>query len=308
MRGFEASCFKMRVLIVGCGYVGLPLGAELARQGREVFGLRRSREASPELAAAGIRPLVADITEPADLAKLPPQFDWVVNCVSASGGGAEAFRRVHVQGTRNLVEWLSAAAPKKFVYTSSTGVYGQDDGSLVTESAPTEPATDTGRILVEAERVLLDAAQHRGFPAVMLRVAGIYGPGRGHYLKQFLQNEARIEGDGERFLNMIHRDDVVGAILAALARGQPGAIYNACDDEPVSQADLFRWLARELARPMPPSVADDPDAPPRRGATSKRVSNQRLRGELSWQPRFPTFRDGFRAELLRLREEGQWAG
>jgi len=298
----------MRVLIVGCGYVGLPLGAELARQGHEVFGVRRSREASPELAAAGIRPLVADITEPADLARLPPQFDWVVNCVSASGGGAEAFRRVHVQGTRNLVEWLSAAAPKKFVYTSSTGVYGQDDGSRVTETAPTEPATDTGRILVEAERVLLDAAQHRGFPAVILRVAGIYGPGRGHYLKQFLRNEARIEGAGERFLNLIHRDDVVGAILTALARGQPGAIYNVCDDEPVPQADLFHWLARELARPMPPCVADDPDAPRRRGATNKRVSNQRLRGELGWLPRFATFRDGYRAELHRLREEGRLAG
>ena len=99
--------------------------------------------------------------------------------------------------------------------------------------------------MVETEELLLAAAR-KNFPAVVLRVAGIYGPGRGHAFKQFLRGEARLEGDGSRFLNMIHRDDVAGAIITALERGRPGEIYNAVDNEPVSQAEFFGWLAAEL--------------------------------------------------------------
>ena len=129
----------MKCLVVGCGYVGLPLGAELARQGHEVFGLRRSASAAHELKAAGIQPLAGDVTRPETLAKLPRQFDWVVNCVAA-GGGAENYRQIYLEGNRNLVSWLADSPPQKFVYTSSTSVYGQDDGSLVTESSLAEPA------------------------------------------------------------------------------------------------------------------------------------------------------------------------
>ena len=92
---------------------------------------------------------------------------------------------------------------------------------------------------------------------MILRVAGIYGPGRGHWFKQFLRGEARIEGDGSRWLNMIHRDDVVGVIIAALERGKPGEIYNAADNEPVTQLKFFEWLAAELKRPLPPKVLAD---------------------------------------------------
>src|SRR5665213_1600637 len=165
----------MRVLIVGCGYVGLALGAELIRQGHEVFGLRRSAAAEKELQAAGIKPLVADITRPETLAKLPRGFDWVVNCVAA-GGGAENYRRVYLEGTRNLLEWLAGAPPEKFVHTGSTSVYAQYDGSAVTEASPAEPVAATAKILRKTENILLAAAREK-IPAVILRVAGIYGPG-----------------------------------------------------------------------------------------------------------------------------------
>src|SRR5688500_15413470 len=123
----------MRVLIVGCGYVGLPLGTELARQGHEVFGLRRDSSAEAELKRAGIKPLFADITRPEPLANLPRDFEWVVNCVASSGGGAQEYRRVYLEGIRHLLQWLAPQRPQKFVYTSSTSVYGQTDGSLVDE-------------------------------------------------------------------------------------------------------------------------------------------------------------------------------
>lgn len=295
----------MRVLIVGCGYVGLPLGAELVRQGHEVFGVRRSADASAELEAAGIRPLVADVTAAATLTPLPGPWDWVVNCVSSAGGGAEDYRRVYLEGTKTLLRWLADRPPRKFVYTSSTSVYGQTDGALVKETAPTEPLLETGRILVETENVLLEAARQSGFPAVILRVAGIYGRGRGHLLKQFLNNEARLDGAGERYLNMIQRDDVVGAIIAALQSARPGEVFNVVDDEPVTQATYFRWLAEELGKDPPPCAPEEPDAARKRGVTNKKVSNRKLKMELGYQFKYPNFRKGFSAEIQRLLEAGQ---
>jgi nucleoside-diphosphate-sugar epimerase len=256
------------------------------------------------LKAAGIQPLTADVTQPETLAKLPRDFDWVVNCVAA-GGDAENYRAVYLQGTRNLVEWLAPNPPKKFVYTSSTSVYGQTDGSQVKESSPTEPLAETAKVLLETEKVLLAAVAGRKFPAVILRVAGIYGPERGHWFRQFLKNEARIEGDGSRFLNMIHRDDLIGVIIAALKSGRPGEIYNAVDDEPVSQKNFFEWLAGTLGKYPPESVPENSAEDRKRGVTNKRVSNRKLKMELGCQFKHPNFRKGYSAELLRLDRAGE---
>jgi nucleoside-diphosphate-sugar epimerase len=289
----------MKCLIVGCGYVGLSLGVELVRLGHEVSGLRRNVSSENELKAAGIQPLFADVTQLETLVKLPSEFDWVVHCVAA-GGGAEDYRQVYLQGTRNLVDWLAPNPPKKFVYTSSTSVYGQNDGSQVKESNPTEPLAETAKILVETEKLLLSAVVERKFPAVILRVAGIYGPDRGHWFKQFLINEARMEGDGSRYLNMIHRDDLIGCIIAALKNGRPGEIYNAADDEPVNQSHFFQWLAQSLDKPLPPSEPENPAENRKRGVTNKRVSNRKLKMELGYQFKYANFRKGYSAELLRL--------
>jgi nucleoside-diphosphate-sugar epimerase len=170
----------------------------------------------------------------------------------------------------------------------------------------------TAKVLLETEKLLLAAVAERKFPAVILRVAGIYGPDRGRWVKQFLKNEARMEGDSSRFLNMIHRDDLIGCIIAALKSGRAGEIYNAADDEPVTQLHFFQWLAQALDKPLPPSepaaVAlarsgepqENPDAARKRGATNKRVSNRKLKMELGHQFKYPNFRKGYSAELLRL--------
>jgi nucleoside-diphosphate-sugar epimerase len=297
----EVIHLPMRVLIVGYGYLGRALGAELARQGHRVFGLRRNWDPDAEQAEPGVERLVADITQPNDLAALPKQWDWVVNCASSSGGGVGDYRAVYLQGTRNLLQWLCVAPPKKFVYTGSTSVYGQTDGSLITESSSTEPATETGRVLVETEQSLLESARRDAFPAVLLRVAGIYGPGRGYWFKQFLSGTAVIDGKGERLLNMIHRDDVAGAVIAALQSGRPGGIYNAVDDEPVTQLDFFEWLSAATGKPLPPFVPEDSASGLKRGLTSKRVSNLRLKTELGYRLRYPTFREGYAAEIAQSR-------
>jgi nucleoside-diphosphate-sugar epimerase len=288
-----------RVLIVGCGYVGLALGTRLVQTGHAVFGLRRSPGAAAELAAVGITPLAGDLTRTDDLSRLPGPFDWVVNTVSSSRGGVAEYRDVYLDGTRNLLTWLRDRPPERLVYTSSTSVYGQIDGSWVDESSPTVPAEETGRVLVETETELLKAARVGTVPGIVLRVAGIYGPGRGHLFQQFLRGEARIQGDGSRWLNMVHRDDVAGAIHAALERGQPGNIYNAADNEPVSQLGFLSWIAAQLDRPLPPAATEAEDIARKRGLTHKRVSNRKLREELGWKPRFPTFREGYAAEIAK---------
>lgn len=297
----------MRVLVVGCGYIGLALTRELLRQGDEVTGLRRNPVPPQAAESAGLDGLewwAADVSRPETLPTIIRPFDAVVQCTASGGGGVEDYRRVYVDGTRNVLGWLGATPPRKFIYTSSTGVYGQTDGSAVDENGPAEPASPTAEVLLEAEQLLLAAARERGFPASILRLAGIYGPGRGYWLRQFLAGEARLEGDGQRWLNLIHQEDVVGAVLAALDRGVPGRIYNVTDDEPVTQRTLLEWLADRLNRPLPPAVAAPTGvrgngSTRSRGFTSKRVLNHRARQELGWRLRFPSFRQGFEAELAR---------
>ena len=295
----------MRVLIIGCGYVGLQLGAELARLGHEVFGLTRSGASHAVLEERGIRPLSGDITRRADLDALPSPFDWVVNTVASNRGGPEEYRLTYLEGMRHILHWLEGAPPKKFVYTSSTSVYAQTDGSLVKESSPAEPKNELGQVLLAAEQLLLEAARTKSFPAVILRVAGIYGPGRGQLFLQYLKDEARIPGHGERLVNMIHRDDLASCILAALKSGRPGEIYNATDDEPVPQIHFFRWLSETLGKNMPPFVREDQTAPRKRPITHKKVSNRKLRMELGCALRYPTFRQGYTAEIQRLQDAGE---
>jgi nucleoside-diphosphate-sugar epimerase len=294
----------MRVLIIGCGYVGLPLAAELAAAGHTVFGLQRTPD-DGELARHGVTPVIADIVQPATLRNLPSNLDWVVNTVSSSKGGVEEYRRVYLDGTRHLIARLGQPSLRKYICTSSTSVYGQTDGEVITEGSPTQPQSETSRILVETEQLLASAARQSGFPAVTLRVAGIYGPERGHLFQQYLRGEARLDGDGLRLLNMIHRDDVIRAIVSALERGVPGQVYNVADDEPVTQREFFSWLSDQLHMPMPPSADPLERATRKRGVTNKRVSNRKLRLELNCELKYPTFRQGYSAEIARLQAAGK---
>jgi nucleoside-diphosphate-sugar epimerase len=247
---------------------------------------------------------MADITDPASLQTISPGFDWVINTVSSTKGGVEEYRAVYLEGTRHLLDWLSHHRPARYVYTSSTSVYAQTDGAWVTESSPTEPPGETSRVLVAAEQLLLSAAREQGFPSLVLRVAGIYGPGRGQLCQQFLRGEARLSEAGGRLITMIHRDDVVAGILAALKRGVPGSVYNVADDEPVTQIEFFRWLAGQLKRPLPPVATEGEEPARKRGLTHKRVSNRKLRLELGCELKYPTFRQGYAVEMARLRESG----
>jgi nucleoside-diphosphate-sugar epimerase len=289
----------MQVLIIGCGYVGLTLGAKLASEGHTVTGVRRSPDSETELRKAGIKPLLLDFTREDVFAKSPNVYDWVVNCVSSSKGTVEDYRTTYLQGMKRLIQMLSQHPPTSFVYTSSTSVYGQIDGSIVSENSAAESEAETAQILLQTEKVLLEAVQFYKLPGVILRLAGIYGPNRGYWFRQFMSGHAAIEGDGQRFLNMIHRDDAAGSVITALQNGKPGEVYNVADDHPVTQLEFFRWLSQRLGRNLPPVVSETKDLPRKRAWTNKRVSNSKLKNELGYVFKYPTFREGYEQEIQR---------
>lgn len=282
----------MRVAIIGCGYVGVALGRLLATSGHTVYGVRRSNAGDAELTAAGIIPLHADITQPTSLSQLPEPLDTVVNLVSSSKGGASEYRQVYLQGTENLLSHFRPASLRCYIHVSSTSVYAQTDGSWVDEASPATASGDTGQLLLETEQRLQRAHAESGFPGIVVRASGIYGPGRGHLFQQFVRGEARAIGDSSRWINMIHRDDLAGALATLMERGTPDALYLANDNQPVQEREFFDWLCETFQRPYPSPA--DPSAVGRRkrGFSSKRVSNARLRAT-GWVPGYPTYREGY---------------
>ena len=270
-----------RVLVVGCGYIGLQAARSLHALGWEVTGLTASAESARKLASEPFRVMACDINDREALAAICPQgtpFDAVLDCVSSGRGGADDYRRVYLDGARSLIETLR---PARFLFTSSTSVYAQTDGGTVTEESPALPDRETGRILKATEdRVLAHGGQ-------VARLAGIYGPGRWALLNLFLEGRAEIEGDGSRVINQIHRDDAAAALVLLLTRPAAPGIYNVADDEPVTQAEAYRAFAEFYQQPLPPSGPIDLNR--KRGWTSKRVSNAKLRA-LGWSPRYPSLR------------------
>jgi nucleoside-diphosphate-sugar epimerase len=285
----------VRALIIGCGYVGEALGQRLIALGHDVTGIRRSGEHNDRLARLGIRPVNLDITEESALAKLDGQYDWVVIAASSSRGGDEAYKKVFGLGSKHVAQWLKTAGTQSVVFISSTSVYQQTNGEWIFEND-----ADTGTFLGEAEQNILEAG-----PAVaILRSSGIYGPGRGHQFRQFMNGTAAIEGAGKRFLNMVHRDDLAEAIILALELDGRRGIYNITDDEPVTQFEFFKWLSETTGRPMPPFVPAPDHSTRKRSITNKRVSNKLFKETFNFNYNHPTFREGLTEELNRPAKGG----
>lgn len=300
-----AASHRSRALVLGYGYVGRPLCALLHAAGWQVDAATRNPTDADRATAAlsAVRLLAANVT---DLGSFPhPQqpYHAVLNVISSKGGGESIFRSVYLDGTRHILHWIDTCSPgARYVHTSSTSVYGQNDGRLVDESSLTQPASATSRILVEVENLISHwASHHPPGAAICARSAGIYGPDRGHLFQQFLRGEARIHGDGSRWLNMIHLDDLTHALLLLATHPEAVGTYNIADDEPVTELDFFTWLATRLQRPLPVRVDASALEGRRRGVTSKRVSNRRLRQHLGFALRYPTYREGYENEIQRLR-------
>ncbi len=302
----------MKVVVVGCGYVGLELARQLGRRGHEVTGVRRSEAGLEAIDALGetvdgsVEAVRADATDAETLSVLP-DADGVVFAASSGGRGADAAREVYVDGLRNVLSEYGnrTVSPDRLVYTSSTGVYGDHDGEWVDEETPIEPTTEKTRVLATAETVAVEEAAERGIDGTVARFGGLYGPDR-YRLARYVDGPVTAG-----YLNMVHRDDAAGSVRYLLetdcARGEPLIVV---DDEPVDKHAFANWLADECGvdRPTKRSKAERiadgelSTAARRRIRTSKRCSNDRLRA-LGYEFSYPTFRDGYRDAIDAFRRD-----
>jgi mutator protein MutT len=272
---------RPRVLVAGCGFVGLAAARLLHAAGWDVTGCTHSLESARVLAGEAFPVLACDISDQSQVARElggMHGLDAVIHCASSGKGGAEVYRQVYFRGAQILVGEL---APRHMVFTSSTSVYAQIEGEWVDESSVTEPPRETGRVLLETEAWVL------GHGGAVARLAGIYGPARSVLLRKFFSGEAVIEGDGRRWLNQIHRDDAASGIARIVQSRVPG-VYNVSDDHPVSQIELYSRLSEDFCMQLPPVGPVDVNR--KRGWTHKRVSNGRLRA-LGWAPKYASFFD-----------------
>jgi len=272
-------------LIIGCGYTGLPLALQLKAAGRPVDVWVHSDASAESLAGHGFRKIiVGSVADENAWNRLPGDLGLVIHCASSGGGGEPAYEEVYVQGAVMMNRNLPRA---RKVFISSTSVYGQTRGEIVTEESPAEPESPTSRILRRAEQLALSAG------AIVVRSSGIYGPKRGVLFDKFRRGEAVIEGDGQRWINQIHQRDLVAAIIRLIEIGVPGQIYNTTDDTPVKQRDFYAWCSKFLSQPLPPKGRVSTER--KRGLTNKRVSNAKLRA-IGWKPVYPSFREGLAAD------------
>lgn len=261
----------MKLLLIGHGYLGQAVTRVFREAGWEVF---------PVSLSGGDGSVPCDVADAMVVKVLKKHVfpDFIVHCAASGRGGAEAYQRVYVDGTANL---LATFPGVPLLFTSSTSVYAQTDGAVVTEDSPAIPDRETGCLLRDAENLTLATN------GIVARLAGIYGPGRSVILKKFLTDEAIIEEDGQRFFNQIHRDDAARAILH-LASMKAAGVFNISDSTPLSQLDCYQALSTLFSRPLPPNGPRDLNR--KRGWTHKQVSNEKLRAT-GWQPEFPSFLD-----------------
>lgn len=267
--------------IVGCGYLGSRVATAWRDSGRTVFALTRSR---PEpLRAMGIEPIIGDVMKPETLAVLP-HASTVLYAVGMDRTSGYSMREVYLQGLENVLKTLPNC--ERFISISSTSVYGQTQGELVDEASATQPIEESGSVVLAAEELLKRYVPH----ATILRFAGIYGPNR-LLRRNPILNAQPLVGDAEKWLNLIHVEDGVRAVLAAEAAAAQGSTFNIADDTPVWRRDFYTRLAQQLNatpalfEPYPPGHVAKPEA-------NRRVNNAKARAELGFAPQFPSYIEG----------------
>ena len=282
-----------RILIAGCGYVGIALGERLIEEGHTVWGLRRRTSLLPQV----IRPIAADLTTAESLKDLPPQLDFIFYTAAAENSTDEAYRSAYVTGFRNLICALQEQNqnPRRLIFTSSTAVYAQSAGEWVDENSPTDPLHFSSRRLLEAEQLMLGGP----FPGIILRLGGIYGPTRTRLVDLVRRGEAVCKERQTHYANRIHRDDCVGALRHLMTLDHPMNVYLGVDYEPAELCEVYHWLADRLGV-LPPRVEPAHSMTQRKSRGNKRCLNARL-VDSGYVFRFPTFREGYDA---MLEEEG----
>jgi nucleoside-diphosphate-sugar epimerase len=277
----------MHIAIAGCGWLGTALGVHLKNQGHQVTAIRRNPERLGELAALGLKPLALDLSDPQAHLALAADIEAIVACQSARSDSAEGYRAAYLTVNQNLLRAAERLPLRALVYTGSTGVFGYRDGREVTESTAVSPASPTSEVLVEAEQQLVHAS-NQGIPTRIVRLSGLYGPGRWGTLQRVRSGALALGPGDDAYMNFCHLDDAVAMVEAALLRGGDGAIYHASDAQPPMRRDVVRWMAARLGIDPQTRAEASPYAAP-----SRRISASWSRDQLGVTLRFADFKAGF---------------
>jgi nucleoside-diphosphate-sugar epimerase len=276
------------VLIAGCGDVGSRLANELLPLGWVVHGLRRNISLLP----AGVNGVAGDLFNPTRPATWPDTaLDYLVYCATPTERDEAGYRAAYVDGLQRVLSWLEEIGqqPKRIVFVSSSSVYGQQNGEWVDETSPTDASAFSGRIMLEAEQVALTS----GLPASIVRLTGIYGPGRSDLSNRVRQGYS-VAIDPPLYGNRIHSDDAAGLLAYLLAADARGVTLEDCyigvDDAPAPLAEVVQWMREYLG------VTQWAENSSLRRSGSKRCSNARAKA-LGWVPRYPTYKEGYEALL-----------
>ena len=276
------------VLIAGCGDVGSRLAKQLLVSGWEVHGLRRNISRLPE----GVIGVAGDLFNK-DCPDTWPigAVDYLVYCAAATDHDEAGYRAAYVEGLQHVLEWLGdyGQVPKRLLFVSSSSVYGQQEGEWVDETSPAVAAGFSGQVMLEAEQVALTS----GIAASIVRLTGIYGPGRERLLTQ-IREGYHVATEPPLYGNRIHSDDAAGLLAYLLEANERGValddVYIGVDDAPAPLAEVVGWLREYLG------VTEWAEDASVRRAGSKRCSNARAKA-LGWAPQYPSYREGYAAIL-----------
>jgi len=280
----------MKILIAGCGEIGSKVGIELSIKGHDVFGLKRNVDSIPKL----IKPIAIDLSNEINPELLPTDIDIVVYILAANGFNEHAYNEAYIVGAKNLIAALGQQADrlKRFIFVSSTSVYGQNQGQWVDENSATESKSFNGQIMLEAEKQILQLPN-----SLIVRFSGIYGPGRNRMLEKISSGQI-ASSHPVIYSNRIHSEDCANVLVHLIEIGEINdQIILASDHCPVSLNEIQTWLADQLDIVQ----SSREYATPKRRAGSKRISNKRLLA-LGYQFIYPDYRTGYPDLLNNFRQ------
>ena len=285
------------ILIIGCGDIGRRVARLALAENTAVSGVVRSTESAAELEKQGIRPIVASLDDPATLKELPTRGATLFYLAPPPGGGTTDPR------ARNFCDAIPPGEePRKVIYMSTSGVYGDSGGELVTEETPPNPQTTRGKRRLDAENVFREWGAAHGVAVVILRVTGIYGPGR-LPVSQLESGQPVLDERLAPLTNRIHAADLARVCLAAAARGEDGDVFNVSDGHPTTMTHYFNAVADLLGYPRPRQVsleeARQVMSPLMLSymSESRRLDNSRMLSKLGIELRYPDLEAGLRASM-----------
>ncbi|PLX89335.1 MAG: NAD(P)-dependent oxidoreductase [Desulfuromonas sp.] len=288
------------ITIVGCGDIGRRVGQLLLERGCRVQVTARNEESAAALATLGFDPVIGNFDYQEDTPDLDVQGQQVFHFMPPQGGGKSCYR------TLNLCRRLSSQnCPSKMVYISTSGVYGDCGGDVVTEETPINPQTARAQRRASAEQQLREKADELGFELVILRVTGIYGPGRLPVSRIMQGHPVLLPGEGG-YTNRIHAFDLVQVCLAAMEKGIDGELFNVCDGQQSTMTDYFTAVADlyDLPRPRQISMAEaEREMNPLMLSylkESRRMDNSRLLKRLEVVLQYPTLQEGLKVSKEEL--------